>query len=59
VTWRLTRDQSAVSQVHVLNFNLPAIRHDAKLSVSFPSDDLIAQVDDSELSKLTTNPFSM
>ena len=45
-----------MSEVHVLNFNL-AIRHDAKLCVSFPSDDLIAQVDDSELSKLTTNPF--
>ena len=56
MTWRLTPDQSAVSEVHVLNFNL-AIRHDAKLCVSFPSDDLIAQVDDSELSKLTTNSF--
>ena len=47
MTWKQIRGQSAVRKR--LNFNVTIMR-DQEV-ISFPSDDLLDQVDDSELSK--------
>ena len=47
MTWKPTRDQSTVRKS--LNFNETFMRDEDV--ISFPSDELLAQVDDSELCK--------